>query len=666
MTCDLHSISPAAANVDFPDCSGSSLMERVGDQRRDRLSVQTLRGLRVAFEKMGTRLSPEMWAAIQALAETMEAMAEERAEYTFYLSSLDPGVGKTTTVVHFIRALMASPEHTNVSAVIGVARLSEIPRLIEEMGLSRADVGVLTSDPEFNALGREDHHKARVLLTTQQMLMSRLRRGRSFSILSEFHFNGSPRQVRIWDEAMSPGETLAVTRDSFAGLLEALRGVFPDVADELERFFFELGGKQDLEMVSVPDLEKLHGVTQDQVLAVLLAGSGAGTKVGNSDLQEKAAAIWRLGGRLVTVRHDGLGVVTVLDYEDILPDDFMPVLILDASGRVKRSYQLWEEHRGNLKRLPAALKRYDNLRIHLWSTASGKSAFFDPAQQHKLIEGIAKAVNSKPGERFLVVHHKYAQRGLQRLDVVGELGPLIAVPKLKVRQRDPDKGEMEDQIVDRVRFIHWGDHKATNEFRDIPNVVLAGILFRPNSAYEAATRLAKGARSGELVERSEVERVKFGELNDDILQAACRGLLRQCVDGGCPPSSLYLIAAAKTGIKGQLPLVFPGAKIVTWAPITTPLKGKVKLAVEYLQKRFDDDPDQIVTFREVMKAIGVSTSQTFAKDIRKHSRFMDAIAQLGIVEYAPKKRRVGFKMEEPLFVCAVDEGNFLVEHLEGA
>jgi hypothetical protein len=44
----------------------------------------------------------------------------------------------------------------------------------------------------------------------------------------------------------------------------------------------------------------------------------------------------------------------------------------------------------------------------------------------------------------------------------------------------------------KVRFLNWGAHDATNEFGDVPYVVLAGTLFLRPSQYEAIGRAAAG------------------------------------------------------------------------------------------------------------------------------------------------------------------------------
>ena len=119
--------------------------------------------------------------------------------------------------------------------------------------------------------------------------------------------------------------------------------------------------------------------------------------------RQAVRTLWLLGGSTVGVVKDR-GGPTIIDYKDRFPDDFQPVLILDASGRVRSTYRLWEEGRKTLRVLPAGRKRYKNLRIHVWKTGGGKAAFRTGAS--KLIEGIAATINTKPEESWLVVLHK--------------------------------------------------------------------------------------------------------------------------------------------------------------------------------------------------------------------------------------------------------------------
>src|SRR5262249_18405119 len=95
---------------------------------------------------------------------------------------------------------------------------------------------------------------------------------------------------------------------------------------------------------------------------------------------------------------------TLLDYRNILPNDFYPVIILDASGRVRTTYEYWNKYRRNLVKLTTAEKSYENLTIHVWNTGGGKDSW--RSKYPLLIQGVVATINSKPDDAWLVVLHK--------------------------------------------------------------------------------------------------------------------------------------------------------------------------------------------------------------------------------------------------------------------
>jgi hypothetical protein len=126
-----------------------------------------------------------------------------------------------------------------------------------------------------------------------------------------------------------------------------------------------------------------------------------------------------------------------------------------------------EATRGHQAPALEAPKDYAPLTIHHWAVSGGKSAFEDLTKGPRLLQGVANTINSKPTEKWLVVHHKDAEF------------------EAKVRiLLNADATE--------VRFLNWGAHDATNEFADVPNVILAGTLFLRSSQYEAIGRAAAG------------------------------------------------------------------------------------------------------------------------------------------------------------------------------
>ena len=202
----------------------------------------------------------------------------------------------------------------------------------------------------------------------------------------------------------------------------------------------------------------------------------------NEPTRDRRAAktLWSLSGKLVRVRRDGS---VLLHYRDSLPDDFFPVLILDASGRVRTTYKNWQRFRRNLIVLPTAPKRYDNLIIHHWNHGGGKWAFRTATTE--LIEGIVATINTEPNKKWLVILHKPEEGGAL------------------CQQRIPDLHRRIKDLVrkpENVQVLTWGTERSTNDFSHVENVILAGLLYYPKFAYEARDRASRGIRADQEVD----------------------------------------------------------------------------------------------------------------------------------------------------------------------
>ena len=486
------------------------------------LTDKTLSDLRSTFSQYGHEPSEAMWVGIRALIDALAGMANGTLHHLPYLSPLDPGVGKTEAVVHFIRNLVASPSHGDVGVLICVSHLREIGTLIHKMGLDREDVAVFTRDDETNALGSDDIDNARVLFVTQQMVDSRLSDGKAFSDLSLFHFKGNPRQVKIWDEEMLPAEELTLNVDALARLPSLLRKISSPLADRIHTICEEVRSVANGTSYRFPDFVGEYELDYED--------AKAGFSKEPARDREASRILWSLSGKLVRVRMDLRGN-TLLDYRNHLPEDFYPVVILDASGRVRTTYENWQKDRRNLVKLATADKSYTNLNIHVWNRGGGKSAF--RTNPGDLIEGIAATINLKPDEQWLVVLHKEdefsipSRRGIP--DLMKLIGDLVVNPA-------------------NVKSLTWGNEKATNEFSGVRNVILAGTLFYPKSVYEVRARASKGLDPAEELDLDSYKALEMGEHKNLILQAACRGSVRKCVGDQCAAMDLYLIASNRTGI----------------------------------------------------------------------------------------------------------------------
>jgi hypothetical protein len=202
---------------------------------------------------------------------------------------------------------------------------------------------------------------------------------------------------------------------------------------------------------------------------------------------------------------------------------------------------------------------------------------------------------------------------------------------------------------ERVHWIHWGEHQATNDFADVRNVILAGTLFYRPRYYEALTRLAADKRPAQgALARSAVADVTIGEHRHLILQAPVgAAFVAVKVRGALPvmPTSSPLTGRAFEA----LPSIFPGCRVERWSPVKKELRGKVKEAVEFVVDWFKENPDGLLRFNVVQRAIGIAAAGTFKSDVRRHSDFIEALDNHDITEaWRMGDKRRGFL--KPIFV----------------
>lgn len=571
----------------------------------DELAKAAIANVEDLFKKWGHSPSVGHWDGLRDIAKVYQSMAAGVCAPSFYLSSLPCGMGKTTVATECTKALLSGDHYGDEGVIYFLSRLEEINSLVSAMGLGRTDFAVLVSEGrkgDVQELGSGDITNARVLFTTQQQLEARLKGGKSFAEISAFHYRGKPRSVRVWDEAIVPSKILTLERDDINSMLRELgQGGFRELRDILEEWSIDLKSKDTGELVEVPDVHShLHSL------------EGFREVFSGPIDQDKAEALWYLSGRLARVRRNQDSKATTLDYEDNLPEDLAPMLILDASGGLRKTYSFWQRHRGGLRRLRAPEKTYAGLTIHHWNRGAGKSAYKSPDKATEIADGVARAINAEipRGEESLVIFHK------------------------QVMKRHPDMVRLISERIypdAKVNFCNWGKHTATNQYAHIKHVILAGILQYNEAQYEATGRAAKKARAEDEFGEDDFQRTRFGEIAHNIFQAACRGTVRKTVDGDCPSGChLYLIFSTdkKRGFsRAGLERIFPKAPIIDWQPIQKELTGKAKEAFDLIQNALLSVDK--VTSSEVMSAMGMADKGNFA-NLVKRDDLRDALAKAGI------------------------------------
>ena len=508
--------------------------------------------------------------------------------------------------------------------LICVSRLSEVERMVHDIGIPPMMLSVRTSDERLNALGHAETEAARVVITTQQMVERRLA-DRSFAEASLFTFKGEPRAVRVWDEAFLPGQPITLAADDLAFVLRRFSFLSAELRADILGIFNDVEKLPSGAVYQVPDFADRHpGVSLNDALATTEGGTGAEeARKFRADEQVVLSSLWYLSGKTVTIRRDGKFGNAVLDFRETLPADLAPMVILDASGRVRATYRAMEEERGNLVRLRSAPKRYEPLTVNIWQTGGGKSAFAQNGA--KLAAGIAKTIDSKPAQRWLVVTHRNDGR-------VGNIEKTV-------------KGLLSVTPEENVTFIQWGSHSATNEYADVPNIILAGTLFYRGSYYEALKRLAAGRHSGEgAVDDHEMRETEVGEHAHLILQALCRGSVRKSDGDQCHPAEAWIIASVRSGIPAAIPTIFPGCKVKRWRPVRRTLTGPAVSASGYVEEwARRAKPGDVLPFRTIQRDLGID-KDTFKDTVRRAVPFSEELAELGVEEWGPKSRLTGYRL----------------------
>ena len=577
------------------------------------LAAATMTSLHAFFDARNHHPSPDHWLALQDIATTLEDMADGMCEPLIHLSAIDPGVGKSSTGAHFARALVASAAHRDRGMVICVGRIAEARTIATELGIPREHLAVLTSDAEVNALSGAAPGSAQVLVTTQQRIEMACD-GRSFEDVGAFHYQGRPRAIRLWDEAWLPGTAVTLDRDNLLALVKPMRGVATELADLMEDFAVSVRHAEDGSLVIVPDIEATTGTSAWEVMAAAAGITGRF----RDDLQMAATALCTMSGKGARIRRDGTRGATMLTYKDTLPADLAPLLVLDASGRVRETYRDAERHRGTLRRLREAVKDYAPLTVNCWRTAGSKKGWENNTAA--LMDGIVEAILTKSDDDWLVVLHKAGGR--------------IADLSKALLKRLPAS------TAAKVRTLTWGQHMATNAHAEVANVILAGTLFMPASFYAALTHLAQGRDVVPgLASNEEIARTTRGEHANLVLQALCRGRVRKSNGSQCLPMDAWVIASARSGIPEDIAAIFPGCVVRTWRPggQAPRLSGKSQQAFEALQAELSAGA-LWVSFSTIADRLGMDR-RDLKRDIVSREPWQQAIAAIGAEEMTQGRAR---------------------------
>jgi len=565
------------------------------------IATEALQSVQSFLEDKGSSLSGPGLHAITALLETLESGLNGELDPVYFLSSIDPGIGKTLSVSMFLKAWKDRGSLPASSVLVGVSRLSEIEAYVDTSGLAETDFGVLTRDTASNSLGvrREVLGSVPILFTTQQMIESRTR-NRPFSAATEFHYQDEPRTLRIWDESLIPARPLSLRADDLGQLATPLRHRHPKFVEAVEGLQETLRQAKLGEVILVPDS-----------LETLAPRTGVGPAA-------TVKTLARMAGRKMLLVDGGKGDRALIGSAQSLPEDFAPVVILDASGRVRATYRLWEQHRATLRRLPAAQSDYRNLTIRLWQQGTGQATLENPTNRTRIVEAIAKVINDEGQDDWLIVHYK--RNGA----IFEEVSALV-----------------ENRPATRLHSLTWGRHHGTNDYAYVSNVVIVGQLNYGDISFHAHGAAASGLPADQLGDLN-VKDVAWGEFQHNLLQALCRSSVRQGTRGVAGQCRAYIVTSPHPDIEARVRAVFPGCRLWPWPSVDAPMTGRRGEVAQYLLKAFENPAVDVVRKADMHRHMGIHRSNFSA--LIKHAEFQDFLGRELIFSEGQRfvKHRVSF------------------------
>jgi hypothetical protein len=566
----------------------------------DRIVANT----RDTLEGFDLRVTPEWLETIRGIAAVVEAMVEGKAAKKLYLASAPTGGAKTRTMIEAIKIIVRDPAYRHIGILVLTNTLEQIEVLIKELGLEREQFAVRSGhkNVDLNEMGSPEHWKAQVMFTTQAKMKAIAEHQPSYrnnafytyahcvgSHLDEdgavvWEYEGNTRQVVFWDEAFIPIDPIVVTTAEIDQVAGRLSYIGQTAAAEAIR---EWIAKMD-------KMTPAFDTFANWLLKVQWHGNTAGDlieEIAGDDkrAQELTESVFWLSGKTVKVECENYrkhGKLATVSYRQSVPHDIEPFLVFDADANEAMNYTLQRKWR-NVEFLPRLRKSYSNLAIRYWDRASGQHTYRRRAEIEALAEAVAQAVGDKPtGEEVLIVHRK------------GDKAPSttlrhVIVEKVKARGDDPR----------RLRFLTWGMHKATNDYKRVKHIVLVGLLQAPLSVIKGLVHGLSHTAMNTPLSIGEVEEARMSQIRTDLLQAVGRGATRNMVNGDVPIGCTLDVIASSNGPMGfsdpmrVLREMFPGAKIEAWHPKSAPCSTDA--AVAAARTVLGVKPEAMTTMKEL-------------------------------------------------------------------
>lgn len=511
-------------------------------------------------------------------------------EQKFFIIGAEPGSGKSLGLYQYVRRYLNGgllPADTGI--VIFVSTRDEIHSFIKGAKLAGDEFAVVTAKgpmedaKEFGGLS--DATKAPVVLVTAQYLYARC--PDKFADFERLLYRGKPRALRLWDEGFCKASSALVPMDSLSEIKGTLRRSHSALIAAVEEIEFKVrdvgvGGE-----ITIPAAIKSLAIGADEVLTP-------------KSHVEALRDLVSLAGKVARVCKGWNGARYLSGEVKQLPDDLAPLFTFDASARVSPVYEIMADAGVAIERLPVGDLSYCNATFHHMKLAAGRMTMAAPAKRVHILAEVAEHLNADPDDRYLIIYNR-----IDGTDLPQELRDATVNPG-------------------RFEFMYWGNHRASNDYRDIKKVICIGLLNYSEYGYDEKHIKCLG----QTISRAhDLERLRHGESQSQLLQALTRSNLRQHSLGICGKCDIYLIAKDKD-VEEHLKQAFPACRYQAWKPSCQPLCGRVADIFNTTIDQLDKISGTSVRKTVIYKLLGISRNQ-FANLI-KEPKLVAAFRKVGI------------------------------------
>jgi hypothetical protein len=532
-------------------------------------------------------------------------------------------MGKTTSVVSLCKVI--ADERIDKSLLITCERIEQLGEIKEAMisaGVPVVDIGLIHRSKDYRSRIKPDELELaaqfRFLLATQQRVKLDSLRGSYPERLMEFR--NRRRDLVLWDESLIASQGHCVGRQeilrSIAIWLVGHRAAvaagqpseqFRDSYEEMRGFLSQVEGillAADDAVVQMPALDLPNGRAA-QVIRNIVGERTPDDQVRVEQLIQLVEYARRGDIRVAKIKGD----YALLQFEQTIDPAFNKVVILDASAKIRKlaTYDAKLE----IQPLPIT-KRYSNVEIRWVNAKASRNGFSNGQEAETNFRSYVEHLRTGMRERY---DHDWEGTIFCHQDREGQIAT-----ELERLVHETGWG------VKPIHLLHWGQHRASNRYKEAKWTFLWGVNYLPRSALAAAVVGQTGRLDYRFLDR-EIDALQESELAESIYPAVSRGNSRTVNDGeaGAQLVELVLPEREMRNVRPLLEMAMPGVKISEVKPayFQAMLRSNASSYIEMADRIAEflkNLPEEMVKIakRKVNEALGLNANRSVYRNAERY------------------------------------------------